>query len=117
MLTHRSLWLNAVTFGWHMGLSDRDVYLHTLPQFHVNGWGVPLATTAMGIEQVMLRKIDGEEILRRIERHGVTVFCAAPTVISAILDAAAARRERGEAAPRARARVRASSPARRRRRR
>ena len=99
MLTHRSLWLNAVTFGWHMGLSDRDVYLHTLPQFHVNGWGVPLAATAMGIRQVMLRKIDGEEILRRVDEHGVTVFCAAPTVISAILDAAEARRARGEALP------------------
>jgi acyl-CoA synthetase (AMP-forming)/AMP-acid ligase II len=99
MLTHRNLWLNAVTFGWHMGLSDRDVYLHTLPQFHVNGWGVPLAATAMGIPQVMLRKIDGEEILRRIEQHGVTVFCAAPTVVSAILDAAEARRGRGEPLP------------------
>jgi acyl-CoA synthetase (AMP-forming)/AMP-acid ligase II len=99
MLTHRSLWLNAVTFGWHMGLSDRDVYLHTLPQFHVNGWGVPFATTGMGIKQVMLRKIDGEEILRRVEHHGVTVFCAAPTVISAILDAAAARTERREPLP------------------
>ena len=101
MLTHRSLWLNAVTFGWHIGLSDRDVYLHTLPQFHVNGWGIPLATTAMGIEQVIQRKIDGEQILERIERHGVTVFCAAPTVISAILDAATARSERGEPLPRA----------------
>src|SRR5438093_50674 len=30
-LTHRGCWLNAVTFGWHLGLSDRDVYLHTLP--------------------------------------------------------------------------------------
>ena len=33
-LAHRSLWLNAVTFGWHTGVSDRDVYLHTLPMFH-----------------------------------------------------------------------------------
>ncbi len=99
MLTHRSLWLNAVTFGWHMGLGDRDVYLHTLPQFHVNGWGVPLAATAMGIQQVMLRKVDGEQILRRVESHGVTVFCAAPTVISAILAAAETRRSRGEGLP------------------
>ena len=30
-MTHRNLWLNAVTFGWHMGVTDRDVYLHTLP--------------------------------------------------------------------------------------
>ncbi len=99
MLSHRSLWLNAVTFGWHIGLSDRDVYLHTLPQFHVNGWGVPLAATAIGVRQVILRKIDGEEILRRVERHGVTVLCAAPTVISTVLDAADARVQRGEPLP------------------
>jgi len=24
-LTHRNIWLNATTFGWHMGVSDRDV--------------------------------------------------------------------------------------------
>ena len=32
-LTHRNIWVNATTFGWHMGVNDRDVYLHTLPQF------------------------------------------------------------------------------------
>ena len=37
-LTHRNVWLNAAIFGWHMGVDDRDVYLHTLPQFHCNGW-------------------------------------------------------------------------------
>ena len=40
-LTHRGRWFNAVVFGWHMGVSDRDVYLHTLPKFHCNGWGMP----------------------------------------------------------------------------
>src|SRR5262249_32662656 len=30
-LTHRNFWLNAVTFGWHLAMTDRDVYLHTLP--------------------------------------------------------------------------------------
>jgi acyl-CoA synthetase (AMP-forming)/AMP-acid ligase II len=64
-LTHRGCWLNAVTFGWHLGLSDRDVYLHTLPTFHCNGWGMPYAVTAIGARQVIIRKIDGEEILRR----------------------------------------------------
>jgi fatty-acyl-CoA synthase len=24
-LTHRNVWVNATTFGWHMGVSDRDV--------------------------------------------------------------------------------------------
>jgi acyl-CoA synthetase (AMP-forming)/AMP-acid ligase II len=98
-LTHRGCWLNAVTFGWHLGLSDRDVYLHTLPTFHCNGWGMPYAVTAMGVRQVIVRKIDGEEILRRVDREGVTLFNCAPAVIAAVLDAAAARRTRGESVP------------------
>jgi acyl-CoA synthetase (AMP-forming)/AMP-acid ligase II len=88
-LTHRNIWLNAATFGWHLGISDRDVYLHTLPQFHCNGWGVLYAVTGMGAQHVILRKVDGTEILRRIDRHGVTVMCGAPAVANAILDAAA----------------------------
>jgi acyl-CoA synthetase (AMP-forming)/AMP-acid ligase II len=67
-LTHRNCWLNAVVFGWHVGLTDRDVYLHTLPMFHCNGWGMPYAVTGMGVRQVVLRKIDGEEILPSASR-------------------------------------------------
>lgn len=37
----------------------------------------------------MLRQIDGAEILRRIERHSVTLLCAAPAVVNTALDAAA----------------------------
>ena len=43
------------------------MYLHTLPTFHCNGWGMPYAVTGMGVRQVIIRKIDGEEILKRIE--------------------------------------------------
>ncbi len=87
-LTHRNLWTDAVLFGLHAGVSDRDVYLHTLPMFHVNGWGVPFIAAGLGVTQVMLRKIDGAEILRRIERHGVTLLCAAPAVVASVLEAA-----------------------------
>ncbi|MGP8006422.1 MAG: AMP-binding protein, partial [Acidimicrobiales bacterium] len=86
-LTHRNCWVNAAIFGWHVQLSDHDVYLHTLPMFHANGWGMPWATTAMGCPQVVLRKVDGHEILRRVERHGVSLLCAAPAVVNAVLDA------------------------------
>jgi acyl-CoA synthetase (AMP-forming)/AMP-acid ligase II len=87
-MTHRSLWMNAATFGWQSGVSDRDVYLHTLPMFHCNGWGMPYAVTGMGGRHVVLRKVDGAEILRRVEAQGVTLLCGAPAVVAAILDAA-----------------------------
>jgi acyl-CoA synthetase (AMP-forming)/AMP-acid ligase II len=88
-LTHRSLWINATVFGLHAGLTDRDVYLHTLPMFHANGWGMPYISAGLGVPQVVLRQVDGAEILRRVEKHGVTIMCGAPTVASMILDAAA----------------------------
>jgi fatty-acyl-CoA synthase len=98
-MSHRNCWLNATVFGWHAGVSDRDVYLHTLPMFHCNGWGMPFAVTGMGVPQVVLRKVDGEVILTRIESEGVTLLCGAPAVVAAILDAAAARRESGREVP------------------
>jgi fatty-acyl-CoA synthase len=88
-ITHRNLWLNSAIFGWQAGVSDRDVYLHTLPMFHANGWGMGHAVTGMGAEHVVLRKVDGVEILRRVDRHGVTLMCGAPAVVAMVLDAAA----------------------------
>ena len=88
-LTHRNIWLNASIFGWHLGVNDRDVYLHTLPQFHCNGWGMLYAVTGVGGKHVILRKIDGAEILRRVEEYGVTLLCGAPAVLNMVIDAAA----------------------------
>jgi acyl-CoA synthetase (AMP-forming)/AMP-acid ligase II len=88
-ITHRNLWVNGVTFALHAGVTDRDVYLHTLPMFHANGWGMPFAMTGLGVPQVVLRKVDGAEVLRRVERYGVTVMCAAPAVVASVLEAAA----------------------------
>ena len=89
MLTHRNLWINATTFGWHTGISDRDGFLHVVPTFHCNGWGMPFSLAAMGAKQVVLRRASGVEILRRIDEHGITMLGGAPAVANAILDAAA----------------------------
>jgi acyl-CoA synthetase (AMP-forming)/AMP-acid ligase II len=98
-LTHRNCWLNAAIFGWHTSITDRDVYLHTLPMFHCNGWGMPYAVTAMGCPQVVQRRVDGAEILRRIATHGVTLLCGAPAVVAAVLDAASPLRASGDEVP------------------
>jgi len=88
-ITHRNIWFNATTFGLHTRVWERDVYLHTLPMFHCNGWGMPFTMAGMGVPQVVLRKVDGTEILRRVAEHGVTLMCGAPAVYNAVLDAAA----------------------------
>src|SRR5262249_60823902 len=45
------------------------------------------------------RRSDGEEIWRRVDARGVTLFNCAPAVIAAVLDAATARRQRGDKVP------------------
>jgi acyl-CoA synthetase (AMP-forming)/AMP-acid ligase II len=89
-ITHRNVWVNGVTFALHAGITDRDVYLHTLPMFHANGWGMPFVLPGLGVPQVVIRKIDGAEVLRRVDRYGVTVLCAAPAVVAAVLESAQA---------------------------
>ncbi|EQD49596.1 medium-chain acyl-CoA ligase, partial [mine drainage metagenome] len=88
-----------MALGWHTGVTDRDVLLHTLPMFHCNGWGMPYAVTGMGGRHVVLRKVDGEEILRRIEDEQVTLMCGAPAVVAAVLAAAESRVSEGRPVP------------------
>ena len=102
-LTHRNLWTNAVTFGLHLRAWERDVVMHTVPSFHVNGWGLPYVAAGVGATQVVLRKVNGPEILRRVDAHGVTLMGAAPTVWNTVLDAA--RDRDGEIPGRGRLRV------------
>ena len=87
-LTHRTLWLHAVSVGWHLCVGPRDVYLQCLPLFHCNGWGLPYALTAMGARLVIVRRVDGGEMLRRVDEHGATISCGAPAVADAVLAAA-----------------------------
>ena len=64
-----------------------EMCIRDSPMFHANGWGMPWTTAAMGATQIALRKVDGTEILRRVDRHAVTLLCAAPAVVNAVLDA------------------------------
>jgi fatty-acyl-CoA synthase len=99
VLSHRSHWLNATTVGWAFGLSETDRYLHTLPMFHVNGWGLPLANAALGVPNVMQRDVRGEPILERVHDHGITLLCGAAPVASTIVQAAQTRRASGLPVP------------------
>jgi len=81
VLTHRITALNALDVIVHARLTLEDVYLHTLPMFHVNGWGGVWAITAVGATHVCLPKVDPPAIVELIDAHGVTVACAAPTVL------------------------------------
>jgi fatty-acyl-CoA synthase len=85
MLTHRNLHTHAVDSALTMACTHRDVVLHTIPLFHVNGWGTPHWVTLLGARHVMLPKWDPAEVLRLIEAEGVTRLHLVPTMASSLV--------------------------------
>jgi fatty-acyl-CoA synthase len=90
LYTHRGAYLNSFPQIIHSRHDENSVYLWTLPMFHCNGWCTPWALTAIGGTHVCLREVRGDAIWQQIREHGVTHLNAAPTVVSTILNAAAA---------------------------
>ena len=83
--THRTESLHAYLVSNHLGVSDGDVYLWTLPMFHVNGWGHIFAVTGAGARQVCTRGVDAAEILETVVTENVSYMCAAPTVLNRLM--------------------------------
>ena len=87
MLTHRNAWVNIVGMLLHMPMTAADGYLWTLPMFHANGWGFTWAVTAVGARHICLPKVDPAAVFRLIADEGVTLMCAAPTVLIGLANA------------------------------
>jgi fatty-acyl-CoA synthase len=96
ILSHRAHCLNALAVATAFGVAPGDRYLHTLPIFHVNGWGMPLISAALGIPQIIQREVRGAQILERVGDEEVTLLCGATPVAATI--ARSAQELRGSAA-------------------
>jgi len=80
--THRTETLHAYLITVHQEIRDDDVYLWTLPMFHVNGWGHVYAVTGMGAKHVCTRGVDAGEIFDAVASEDVSYLCGAPTVLN-----------------------------------
>ncbi|MFD1586391.1 long-chain-fatty-acid--CoA ligase [Halorientalis brevis] len=80
--THRTESLHAQLVTIHHHLTDDDVYLWTLPMFHVNGWGHIYAVTGRGAKHVCTRGVEAEDVFDAIATEDVSFLCGAPTVLS-----------------------------------
>ncbi len=84
MFSHRGAWLNTVGEIVEYGLTQRSVYLWTLPMFHCNGWCFTWAVTAAGGRHVCLRQPDPAQAVAMIQSELVTHLCGAPVVVSSL---------------------------------
>lgn len=87
MVTHRNTAMNIMGHLMHTRISAADRYLWVLPMFHANGWCFVWTITAVGGRHVCIPKADPRLIFETIRREGVTLLCAAPTVLISIANA------------------------------
>jgi fatty-acyl-CoA synthase len=93
MITHRNAWMNTVGTLVHVPMSAADRYLWTLPMFHANGWTFTWTVTAAGGRHVCLTKVEPARVFELIATEGITMLCAAPTILIALANAAASAPE------------------------
>lgn len=86
VLSHRALYLHAVHNALTNAITGDDVLLHTIPLFHVNGWGTAHFLTALGGTHVMLPRFDAAEVLHLVEREHITRLFLVPTMARTLLD-------------------------------
>jgi fatty-acyl-CoA synthase len=86
MLSHRTLYLHALSVMATFTHDDCNVELHTIPLFHANGWGRAHSTCLMGLTQVMVRRFEPALVLRLIEEEKATGMAVVPTMGNALLN-------------------------------
>ena len=85
-LSHRTLYLHAISTGNSVNDDETTVNLHTIPLFHANGWGKPQSATMMGCKQVMVRRFDPLKVFELIERERATTMLLVPVMANALLN-------------------------------
>ncbi|MDG5806915.1 long-chain fatty acid--CoA ligase [Streptomyces ossamyceticus] len=86
--SHRSIYLHSmqVNMAQSMGLTDVDLSLVVVPQFHVNAWGLPHATFMTGVNMLMPdRFLQPAPLAEMIETQKPTHAAAVPTIWQGLL--------------------------------
>jgi fatty-acyl-CoA synthase len=86
MLTHRNIYLHALSSLLSHETSTDGVHLHTIPLFHANGWGAAHTITQRGAKHVMISRFDPTEIFQLIERERVQSLGVVPAMAIALVN-------------------------------
>ncbi len=86
MLTHHNLVSNAyMCNAWLNSREASEVQVNVLPLYHIYGMTVTMNDAiATASAMVLIPRFDCEEVLRSIQKYGVTVFGGVPTLYSVL---------------------------------
>jgi fatty-acyl-CoA synthase len=86
MLTHRNVYLHALSVCVTFRTKADAVQLHTIPLFHANGWGAAHSVTLVGGRHVMLARFTCAEVFKLIEHERVDSLHLVPIMAAALVN-------------------------------
>ena len=86
MLTHRNIYLHAMSSALMGAVEHGAVEMHSIPLFHANGWGTAHFLTMLGGKHVMLHGFDPVEVFRLIEAEKVGLLRAVPIMATVLVN-------------------------------
>lgn len=78
MLSHANLWLGATSVAYYLGLTPSDRVLGVLPFAFDYGQNQLLSAWAAGASVVPLEYLAPRDVVRAVERHGITTLAGVP---------------------------------------
>ncbi len=86
ILTHVNILASNMQYMYLMGLSEKDVYLNTLPLFHMAGLTLAIAVFHAGGKNVVVTRFDPSQTLDLIQKAKVTMIGCFPPMLSKLLE-------------------------------
>src|SRR6201988_4524671 len=86
MLSHRNVYLHALSVSLRFNTNADSVELHTIPLFHANGWGAAHCVTFAGARHVMISRFVPNAVFHLIERERVRSLSLVPIMALALVN-------------------------------
>jgi len=86
MLSHKNVTTHALGTIAEIHLTDRDVWIHVAPLFHLADAWATWAITWVGGTHVLIREFNAKTVLETIEREKVTITNLIPTMLNLMVN-------------------------------
>ncbi len=85
ILTYGNLWYSAIASALHIGHHADDIWLATMPLFHIGGLSILFRSVIGGTPVILHDRFDPERTLRSID-DGATLASLAPTMLDRMVE-------------------------------
>jgi acyl-CoA synthetase (AMP-forming)/AMP-acid ligase II len=86
MLSHRNVCTHALGTIAELHLTDRDVWAHAAPLFHLADAWATWAITWVGGTHVLVREFSARAVMETFEKEGVTITNLIPTMLNLMVN-------------------------------